>query len=150
MSRKSKSRRKKRRSESDILISTLQKLPKSKPLSINQVAKRSGSTWRTAKKNLQVLEKAGIVKIGGNDTDSVYALAVDSLGNSYITGNTLSNDFPVTAGANDTSYNGGQSPWGDAFICKLNSKGNGTSIFKIKGIIKTNIPIMINGSRIVL
>lgn len=63
MSRRTpKKRKRKRRSEADILISTLQKLPKTKALSINEVAKRSGSTWRTAKKNLQVLEIADIVK----------------------------------------------------------------------------------------
>ena len=63
MSRRTpKKRKRKRRSESDILLSTLKKLPKKKAISINAVAKRTGSTWRTAKKNIQLLEKAGIVK----------------------------------------------------------------------------------------
>ncbi len=55
--------------------------------------------------------------IGGTDFDSIYALAIDSGGASYLTGITASADFPTTSGAFDTSYNGG----GDAFVVKLNA-----------------------------
>ena len=46
-----------------------------------------------------------------------YALgiAVDSSGAAYVTGITLSTDFPTTVGAFDTTYNSG----GDAFVAKL-------------------------------
>jgi len=53
---------KKRRSQADILVSTISKLPKHKAVSINEMAKRSESTWRTTKKNMVILQKAGIVK----------------------------------------------------------------------------------------
>lgn len=57
--------------------------------------------------------------IGGNDADEGYAIAVDALGNAYITGATLSTDYPVTAGAYDVTFNGGS----DVIITKLNSTG---------------------------
>ena len=49
-----------------------------------------------------------------------YALAVDASGAAYVTGQTTSTAFPTTAGALDTSYNGG----GDAFAVKLNATGS--------------------------
>ncbi len=35
--------------------------------------------------------------VGGSDTDTAFGIAVDSAGNAYITGETLSLDFPITA-----------------------------------------------------
>ena len=43
------------------------------------------------------------------------AIAVDGAGNAYIAGGTRSSDFPTTAGAFDTSYNGDD----DGFVAKL-------------------------------
>jgi hypothetical protein len=48
-------------------------------------------------------------------------LAIDIDGNAYLTGNTYSTDFPTTAGAYDTTSNGGNK---DAFITKINSSGS--------------------------
>lgn len=48
-------------------------------------------------------------------------MAVDAAGQVYITGYTASADFPTTAGAWNTVYNGGVS---DIFVAKLNSAGN--------------------------
>src|SRR4029079_6158860 len=57
--------------------------------------------------------------LGGSGFDQGYAIAVDSLGNSYVTGQTAAIDFPTTPGAFQTAYGGG-----DAFIAKLNSSGS--------------------------
>jgi PKD repeat protein len=53
--------------------------------------------------------------LGGNSNDAGNGIAVDSAGNAYITGYTESNNFPVTQGAFQTTYNG--SP--DGFVSKL-------------------------------
>ena len=65
--------------------------------------------------------------LGGSGYDSGSAIAVDSTGAVYVTGFTLSDNFPVTAGAYDTacgtsgSCNGGYS---DAFVTKLSPGGS--------------------------
>ena len=59
--------------------------------------------------------------LGGSDVDDGgYGIAVDGAGNAYVTGHTASTDFPTTAGAFDTTYNGGD----DAFVTKLNPSGS--------------------------
>jgi len=60
--------------------------------------------------------------LGGSSTENGYAITVDGVGNAYVTGKTASagsNNFPTTAGAFDTSYNGGD----DVFIVKFNASG---------------------------
>jgi hypothetical protein len=64
--------------------------------------------------------------LGGSGADIGHAIAVDSAGNAYVTGETNSGTptptsvpFPTTA-AFDASYNLG----GDAFVSKLNAAGN--------------------------
>jgi hypothetical protein len=59
--------------------------------------------------------------LGGSATEEGSGIAVDSLGAAYVTGITPSTDFPTTAGAFDTSYNGN----GDAFVTKLDPLGSG-------------------------
>lgn len=56
--------------------------------------------------------------LGGSGFDQGYAIAVDSLGNAYVTGTTAAADFPTTARAFQTNYGGG-----DAFVSKLNPAG---------------------------
>jgi len=56
--------------------------------------------------------------LGGSHWDWGYAIAVDDSGNAYITGYTLSSDFPTVG-----EYQAYQGGW-DVFITKLNSSGN--------------------------
>ncbi|MBN2391980.1 MAG: SBBP repeat-containing protein [Anaerolineae bacterium] len=53
---------------------------------------------------------------GDNGTEIGYALAVDTGGNVYITGQTTASDFPTSQNPFDTSYNGGTH---DAFMVRL-------------------------------
>jgi uncharacterized protein (TIGR03437 family) len=81
--------------------------------------------------------------LGGSQNEFGSGLAIDAAGNAYITGYTLSPNFPVTRGAYQTSYHGagGQlskpvcngvtqatpQPFfvtGDAFVSKLNPAGS--------------------------
>ena len=58
--------------------------------------------------------------IGGSSSDDSYGLAVDPSGNAFVTGETDSPTYPTTAGAFDTTFNGGV----DAFVTKLNAAGS--------------------------
>jgi hypothetical protein len=57
--------------------------------------------------------------IGGNSQDRNSRIAVDAAGNAYITGLTQSTDFPVTAGAFDTTLSST-----DGFVAKLDPTGS--------------------------
>lgn len=65
--------------------------------------------------------------IGGLGDDHGEVLAVDSAGYAYITGQTVSEDFPVTANAFQKTYKGVgcNGLGGDAFVAKLNLNGTG-------------------------
>jgi hypothetical protein len=74
--------------------------------------------------------------LGGDDYDQAYAIAVDSSGNAYVTGETDSANFPVTTGAYQTVCDPKPSNQGpvtptcyssnvSAFVTKLNSTGTG-------------------------
>jgi hypothetical protein len=58
--------------------------------------------------------------LGGNDDDAGSDIAVDALGNAYVTGWTLSDDFPTTPGA----YQKNKSGFTSAFVSKLNDSGS--------------------------
>jgi hypothetical protein len=60
--------------------------------------------------------------LGGGRDDFGNGIAVDGSGNTYITGYTLSSNFPTTLGALDTSYNSGLYEQ-DVFVSKLNASG---------------------------
>jgi hypothetical protein len=59
--------------------------------------------------------------LGGLDFEIGRGIDIDADGNAYVTGNTLSTNFPITAGAFQTVFGGGQ----DAFVTKLNATGSG-------------------------
>ena len=58
--------------------------------------------------------------LGGSSTDEASGIALDDLGNAYVTGVTQSLDFP-TQNAYQPTYGGER---GDAFVTKLNAAGN--------------------------
>jgi hypothetical protein len=76
--------------------------------------------------------------LGGSGEDDGFSIAVDALGDAYVTGVTSSidypppshtlvclssNNFPITPGAFQTTYNG--ATCGQAFVSKLNAAGSG-------------------------
>jgi uncharacterized protein (TIGR03437 family) len=71
--------------------------------------------------------------LGGNGYDNAYAIAVDSSGNAYVTGQTDSADFPVTNGAYQTICDPDPNTYKatcyssnvSAFVTKLNPSGTG-------------------------
>ena len=65
--------------------------------------------------------------LGGTQSETGDDLAIDPANDVYVTGHTYSMDFPTTAGAFDTVFNGDTSIfWGDAFVTKL-ATDTGTS-----------------------
>ncbi len=65
--------------------------------------------------------------VGGSDFDSFSGVVLDAAGNAWLTGGTNSADFPVTAGAPDSTFNGG----GDAIIAELNSDRLGAAVLDL-------------------
>lgn len=96
----------------------------------------SGSAYITGNAFLISDSDAFVTKLNGTGTDLVYTtyfggrtfdvgigIAVDSIGNAYVTGETNSRELPTTPGAFQTAYGGGDR---DAFVAKLN--GTGTAL----------------------
>jgi hypothetical protein len=61
--------------------------------------------------------------LGGSDMEQVRALAVSASGEVTVAGETRSSDFPVTAGAFDTTHNG----FLDGFVARLAPQGSALS-----------------------
>jgi len=62
----------------------------------------------------------GATFLGGSERESALSIAVDSDDNLYLTGKTASPDFPVTAGAYDTSFNSTEDDY-DGFVVTFDS-----------------------------
>ncbi len=62
--------------------------------------------------------------LGGNGGDAINGLAVDASNRAYVTGFAGGNQFPVTAGAYQTTYGGGGN---DAFVAELDPSLNGAA-----------------------
>jgi len=58
--------------------------------------------------------------LGGSGDDRAYGLALDGSQNIYITGSTISTNFPTTSSAFQPALKGSS----DAFVCKLNAAGS--------------------------
>jgi gliding motility-associated-like protein len=58
--------------------------------------------------------------LGGSDDDACYSLDLGSNGTLYVAGGTMSNNFPITAGALNTTYRGGLY---DGFLAHINMDG---------------------------
>ncbi|NVN94871.1 MAG: gliding motility-associated C-terminal domain-containing protein [Bacteroidetes bacterium] len=59
--------------------------------------------------------------IGGTEDDAIYSIDNDSQYNVYVTGGTSSTNFPTTAGAYKTTYQGGNT---DAFLSRISQNGS--------------------------
>jgi hypothetical protein len=57
--------------------------------------------------------------LGGSASDYGYGIAVDGQGAAYLTGRTMSVDFPTTRGSFDTTHGG----YYDVFVVKVNPRG---------------------------
>jgi hypothetical protein len=57
---------------------------------------------------------------GGSASDSSFDIAIDASGNAYVSGSTVSTNFPTTPGAFDTNANLGT----ELFLTKLNATGS--------------------------
>ena len=61
----------------------------------------------------------GSTFIGGSENDSGRAIAMNADGEIYITGHTMSSNYPVTDGSYDGDHNGSA----DVFVTKFDDKG---------------------------
>ena len=61
--------------------------------------------------------------LGGNKDDAATSIAVDSSGNAYLAGQTLSANFPTSPGAFQTGCNGCANNFTNAFVTKFNAAG---------------------------
>ncbi len=71
-----------------------------------QTARRGNNSSFVAKIKADGSDLVYSTYFGGSNIESVSAIATDSVGNTYLTGNTTSGDFPTTANALQNTFNG--------------------------------------------
>jgi len=86
-----------------------------------QTSNKDGHTVFLAKLNGTGTALDFATLLGGTDQEEGNGLAIDTLGDSFVTGVTYSNDFPVTSGAFQTSLH--SSEGSNAFVAKMNPTG---------------------------
>ena len=86
--------------------------------------------------------------LGGFESDGANGIKVDSSGNAYVAGSTLSTSFPTTPGAFDTTHNPNEVF--DVFVTKLNAAGSAliysTFLGGTNGAIAPGIDLDTSGS----
>ena len=75
-----------------------------------------------------------------NTGTTASGIAIDSSGSAYVTGNTSESDFPVTAGAFQTTNKGFANGRGNAFITKFNPAGSALVYSTLLGGSATTYP----------
>jgi gliding motility-associated-like protein len=58
--------------------------------------------------------------LGGSNTDAAYSVQLNSLGDVYVAGGTISTNFPTQSGGLNTAYQGGTA---DGFVTRINASG---------------------------
>lgn len=58
--------------------------------------------------------------LGGSNDDAIFSISLDNEENVFVTGGTVSSDFPTTANAYNQTFNGGST---DAFVAKITPNG---------------------------
>ena len=74
--------------------------------------------------------------LGGTHADSATGVAVDSAGNAYVTGTTVSTDFPTAGAVFQPAYGGGNA---DSFVAKLNPSGSSLAYASFLGGTNTEL-----------
>jgi len=94
----------------------------------NKAAAASRPTAFVAKLNPAGSALVYSTYLGGSVQDDAFGVAVDSLGNAYVVGNTSSKDFPTVnpvQATNNSTGSGSLSPFpGTAFVAELNEAGS--------------------------
>ncbi len=90
-----------------------------------------GSDILILKLSASNLATSYVTYLGGENSDDVHAIALDSKNNLYLTGNTQSLNFPYK-GTFGKTFNGGTN---DAFIVKLNLGVSGTNALQYAGYL---------------
>ena len=83
--------------------------------------------------------------LGGNDNEGAADIAIDLTRSVYVTGQTMSTNFPTTPGALDRVWNGDPLIfWGDAFVAKLTPEdGPGTTpVFGLATLTANPSPVI--------